>query len=107
MSLIDILVAHTDVGVRVIPNTQGGKLRHETYGGYAQRSVQCPTVAGAMVTDLVSLVAVLAASYGITISVVVLVTGWRWFRIRTGSRSGRGRRVPPEGATGQALGGVR
>jgi len=57
--------------------------------------------------DLVNLVAVLTAVYGIVLGVVVLVIGWRWFRARAVGRAGRGVRVPPEGATGQVPGGVR
>lgn len=107
MSLIGILVVHTGFGVQVIADLQGGALCHEAHDGHARSSVQDQTVAGVMVADPVSLVAVLAAVYGIVLGVVVLVSGWRRFRVRTVDRSGRGVRVPLEGATGQVPGGAR
>ena len=64
-------------------------------------------MAGVMVADLVSRIAVWTAIYGIVIGVVVLVTGWQRFRVRTVGRFGWGVRIPPEGAIGPDPGGVR
>ncbi|MGH3942027.1 MAG: hypothetical protein ACRDTG_26075 [Pseudonocardiaceae bacterium] len=70
-------------------------------------SVFEPTMAGVMVADPVSLAAMLAAVYGISLGAGALVIGWRWFHVRAVGRSGRGMRVPPEGVTGQIHEGVR
>lgn len=67
-------------------------------------SVFEPTVAGAIVADLVSLIPVLFAAGGVVLGAVVVITGWPWFRDR---RYWRGMRIPSEDATGQDPGVVR
>ncbi|MGH3797788.1 MAG: hypothetical protein ACRDSP_23195 [Pseudonocardiaceae bacterium] len=59
------------------------------------------------VTDLLSLVPVLAAAYGVVMGAVVLVTGWRLFTGRELRRYRRHAAVRPVDATGPGLGGVR
>ncbi|MGH3440251.1 MAG: hypothetical protein ACRDRN_27895 [Sciscionella sp.] len=60
-----------------------------------------------IITNLVSLVPVLAAAYGVVLGVVALVTGWRLFCGRKPRRYRRRAVVPPVGATGRGVGGVR
>lgn len=66
-----------------------------------------PHVASVTVADLVSLFLVVAVASGIALGAVVLVIVWQWLRSRGVDRSGRGVRVPPEGAIGQEPGGAR
>lgn len=49
--------------------------------------------------DLVGLISVLAAAYGVVLGTVALVTGWQLFRDR---QSRRKRLVPPVGTPGRA-----
>lgn len=55
-------------------------------------------MAGASVTDLVDLIPVLAAAYGVVLGGVALVTGWQWFRDNKPRWTRRGAVVPPVGA---------
>lgn len=55
------------------------------------------------VTDLVDLIPVLAAAYGVVLGVVVLSTGWRLCRRGKPHRYRRGAVVPPVGVTGPGV----
>ncbi|MGH3905093.1 MAG: hypothetical protein ACRDTE_13005 [Pseudonocardiaceae bacterium] len=57
--------------------------------------------------DLVGLIPVLAAVYGVVIGVVALVTGWQVLRGRQPRRKRRGAVVPPVGVIGRDNEGAR
>lgn len=58
------------------------------------------------VADLVSLIPLLAAAYGVVMGAAALSLGWQLFRDRTTARSQRGVRVPPEDVTDPESGSV-
>ncbi len=62
---------------------------------------------GVTVADLVGLVPVLVAAFGVVMGVVVLVTGWQWFSDRRPARRRRGVVVPLVGVIVRGGGGVR
>lgn len=71
------------------------------------RPVSRLPVTDVSVADLLSLVPVLAAAYGVVMGAVALITGWGVLRDRPAARYRRRAVVPPVGATGPGVGGVR
>lgn len=57
--------------------------------------------------DLVGLITLLAAAYGVVLGAVALVTGWQLFSDRKPSRRWRSAVVPPVGAIERANEGAR
>jgi hypothetical protein len=64
-------------------------------------------VTGVTVTDLVSLIPVLAAAYAVILGTAALATGWQIFRDRPPPRYRRGGRVSSQDGTGHRPGSTR